>query len=215
MKSPRTLLVRHRCSFVLSASLASLFSCLPASADEYDAMLGYLVQTRMDQRALSGSQGAIAVNQAAGDLNQQSNLRALAIGERVDARAQLAQAQTAQRYDLPTHASAVIGGDALAGASGLASINQVSGSGNTEANVLIAQLGQPSMRIGESGLTPRPAQAPAQRQNALEPAGRRTLYREVVVEAGALRGFEGVLQLNQIAGSANQTGNAFALSVQP
>jgi hypothetical protein len=35
------------------------------------------------------------------------------------------------------------------------------------------------------------------------------------VEATALRGFEGVLQLNQIAGSANETGNALTLSLPP
>jgi hypothetical protein len=37
--------------------------------------------------------------------------------------------------------------------------------------------------------------------------------RSVAVEATALQGFEGVLQLNQIAGSGNSTGNQFGLSV--
>ena len=37
----------------------------------------------------------------------------------------------------------------------------------------------------------------------------------MAVEATALRGFEGVLQLNQIAGSANEIGNVLTLSVVP
>lgn len=199
----------------LLAALLGPLGADAARADEYDAMLGYLVQSRIDGRVLSGSQGAIALNQASGDFNQQSNLRAVAVGDRAQAQAHARQRQLQQRFDLPSHASAVIGGQALAGAGGLASINQASGSANTEANVLIAQLGQPGTRGDAAGGQARIAFAPAQRQYAPEPAARRTVHREAVVEAGALRGFEGVLQLNQIAGSANQAGNGFALSVQP
>jgi len=184
-----------------------------AAADEYEDMLGYLVQSRIDGRVLAGSQGALALNQAAGDLNQQANLRALAVGDRAHAQIHARQRQLDQTYDRPASASAVIGGQVLAGAGGLASINQASGSGNTETNVLTAQLGQPGTHQGE-GET-RIALAPAQRQRASGAPLASSLHRETVVEAGALRGFEGVLQLNQIAGSANQAGNGFAMSVQP
>jgi len=54
--------------------------------------------------------------------------------------------------------------------------------------------------------------ASAERQRAPHPAGK-TASRNVAVEATALRGFEGVLQLNQIAGSANSIGNQLVLSV--
>ena len=56
--------------------------------------------------------------------------------------------------------------------------------------------------------------ASAERQTAFNPAGR-TASRKVAVEATALRGFEGVFQLNQIAGSANDTGNVLTLSLAP
>jgi hypothetical protein len=36
----------------------------------------------------------------------------------------------------------------------------------------------------------------------------------VAVEASALQGFDGVLQLNQIAGSGNATANQLSISVQ-
>lgn len=63
------------CLFMLALGASPL-----AVADEYDAMLRYLTDTRIDGRALAGASGAIAVNQAAGDLNLQANLRGLAVG---------------------------------------------------------------------------------------------------------------------------------------
>ena len=44
--------------------------------------------------------------------------------------------------------------------------------------------------------------------------GRPAGTRSVAVEATALQGFDGVLQLNQIAGSGNATANQLSISVQ-
>lgn len=197
------------CLFMLALGASPL-----AVADEYDAMLRYLTDTRIDGRALAGASGAIAVNQAAGDLNLQANLRGLAVGRQASAHVDARQLQQGQVHDLPSEASAVVGGSALSGGAGLASINQASGSGNSQVNALSAAVGQPGMH-GGAGLKVRGNHVPAQRQDVFAPSGRRTLTRQAVVEAGALRGFEGVVQLNQIAGSANQVGNGLALTVQP
>lgn len=180
--------------------------------DDYAEMLGYLAQTRIDQNALAGSSGAIAVNQAAGDLNQQANLRAIAIGGHAIATVDARQHRDADTYDTPAHASAVIGGSALAGASGIASINQASGSGNAETNAVSLALAQQGTRGEQDGPMSASAFASAERRRAPGPAGK-TASRNVAVEATALRGFEGVLQLNQIAGSANATGNRLMLSI--
>ncbi|WP_425501707.1 hypothetical protein [Pseudoxanthomonas koreensis] len=180
--------------------------------DDYAEMLGYLAQTRIDQNALAGSTGAIAVNQAAGDLNQQANLRAIAVGSYAIATVDARQRSDADVYDAPARASAVIGGSALAGASGIASINQASGSGNAELNAVSMVVAQQGTREGQDGPMSASAFASAERQRARNPAGK-TASRNVAVEATALRGFEGVLQLNQIAGSANATGNSLMLSI--
>ena len=182
--------------------------------DDYADMLGYLAQTRIDQNALAGSTGAIAVNQAAGDLNQQANLRAIAIGGHAISTVDARQRRGPEVFDTPVRASAVIGGSALAGASGIASINQASGSGNAELNAVSLAVAQQSTREGDDGQMSANAFASAERQRATNPAGK-TASRNVAVEATALRGFEGVMQLNQIAGSANETGNVLTLSLPP
>ncbi len=128
-----------------------LLSLLPATAaaqagDEYAQMLGYLADSRIDGRALAGASGAIAVNQAAGDHNLQANLRALANGGRAQASVQSTQLYASDRYDTPRAASATLAGEALAGASGIASINQASGSGNAELNVVTATLADQGIR---------------------------------------------------------------------
>ena len=62
------------------AVLLSAFLAVPAAAlaDDYSGMLAYLDVTRIDGRALAGASGAIAINQAAGDLNIQANLHGMA-----------------------------------------------------------------------------------------------------------------------------------------
>lgn len=181
------------------------------AGDDYAQMLGYLADSRIDGRALANSQGAIAVNQAAGDLNLQANLRALANGGRAQAQVQAIQIHAGDRYDTPLHASATLGGEALAGASGIASINQASGSGNTELNAVAATLADQGIRETNDDTLASFASAGGQGE-AVEgqPGGTRS----VGVESTALRGFGGVLQLNQIAGSGNATGNQLSLSVQ-
>ncbi|KAF1697633.1 hypothetical protein CSC65_01480 [Pseudoxanthomonas daejeonensis] len=185
-----------------------------ARADDYTDMLGYLAQTRIEDRVLAGASGVMAVNMAAGDLNQQANLHALAIGDAASVQLSASQKRSQDVYDTPLHASARIGGSALSGASGIASINQASGSGNAEQNAVSLVQAQQSTREAPGSSLSTSAFASAERQRTRNPAGR-TASRNVAVEATALRGFEGVLQLNQIAGSANETGNQLLLSISP
>jgi hypothetical protein len=201
-----------RAHLLLAIALAATpCMAMAQSGDDYAQMLGYLADSRIDGRALSNASGAIAVNQAAGDLNLQANLRALANGGRAQAQVQAIQIHAGDRYDTPSHASATLGGDALAGASGIASINQASGSGNTELNAVAATLADQGIRETNDDTLASFASAGGQGQvEDDQPGGTRS----VGVESTALRGFGGVLQLNQIAGSGNATGNQLSLSVQ-
>ena len=117
-----------------------------ASDEGYAEMLGYLAQTRIDGQALTGSRGAIAVNMSAGDLNQQANLRAIAVGANAQTQVDLRQKSDNDTFDLPLQASATIGGSALSGAGGIASINQASGSGNAEFNAVSLVLAEQGIR---------------------------------------------------------------------
>lgn len=203
------------------ACLLALGLCLPglalaqttaAPADGYSQMLGYLTNSRLEGRVLAGATGSIKLNQAAGDLNLQYNGHALASGP---------QAQTAlqvqQRGDdrinpqTPLLARAELSGQVLQGGSGLASINQASGQANAQRNlvgvVAAAQLAHSQEPAQAATPLPAPGNTSARRLTA---AG----VREAMVGAQALRGYSGVLQLNQIAGSLNVVENRLGLHVQ-
>ncbi|QCO68658.1 hypothetical protein E4582_10720 [Luteimonas yindakuii] len=187
-----------------------------AAADEYTAMLGYLAESRIEERAFAGAQGAMAINQAAGDHNLQANLHSFAEGDRAHASATARQYSNDfhTRGSRPDEARAVIGGDAFRGAGGLVSINQASGAANAELNVVTATLANQGIReAGDAWLASADYASAGQRaptpQDDSDPA-----KRHVAVERTALQGFEGVLQLNQIAGAGNTTDNALVISVQ-
>ena len=183
-------------------------------ADDYSGMLAYLDVARIDGHALAGTNGAIAVNQAAGDLNVQANLRGIAKGDRADVAINTRQLQQGNRVlSGPLQATAFIGGDALAGASGIASINQASGIANTTLNVVSATLARQGIReTDDTALAAEGSALAGGRDDTGH--GVATGTRSAGVASTALRGFDGVLQLNQIAGNGNETANVLGLVVQ-
>ncbi len=187
---------------------------LMAQADDYSGMLIYLDVARIDGRALAGANGAIAVNQAAGDLNLQANLRGIATGERAGVSITNRQLQGGNRVlGAALHATAVVDGSALAGASGIASINQASGIANTTLNVVSATLAGQGIRETDDAALAAEGSALAGGRDGTG-HGVATGTRSAGVTSTALRGFDGVLQLNQIAGSGNDTANVLGLVVQ-
>ncbi len=194
--------------------LAVIAAPLSASADDYSGMLAYLDLARIEGRALAGASGAIAVNQAAGDFNLQANLRGIARAERADVAISAQQLQNGNRVlSAPLHAAAHIGGEALAGASGIASINQASGSANTTLNVVSATLARQGIRETDDTALAAEGSALAGGRDGVD-RGAATGTRSAGVASTALRGFDGILQLNQIAGSGNDTANVLGLVVQ-
>lgn len=195
----------------------ALIVCVLAAAsaragnDDYAAMLGYLANSRIDGNALRGATGASAVNLSAGDLNQQANLRAFASGGQ--AQIQALQLQSDNQADRPRAASASIGGNAYVGGSGLASINQASGSGNAQLNAVSAELASQGIRETTDGALSAAVSASAGGQQVGNTAAPGGSMRSVAVESSAMRGYQGVLQLNQAAGSGNATGNQLVLSL--
>lgn len=198
----------------LPMALLFALAAAPVAADDYGAMLGYLTQSRVDGSAFSGASGALALNVAAGDLNQQSNLRAIAIATRAIASTDVRQARRGDRTTSPDAASAVIAGRAFSGASGLAGINQASGSGNAAFNAVALALAQQGIRETDDDQALSAAFASAGQQHDFERGGATAGRRVASVDSTALQGFEGVLQLNQVAGSGNDTGNVLSMSLQ-
>lgn len=184
-------------------------------ADAYAAMLAYLTHSRVDGNALHGSSGAIGVNLAAGDHNQQANLRVLAVGAQAATHIRAQQRQTDNAVQAPDVASASIGGRALDHASGLVSINQASGTLNTQLNTASVALAQPGIREASTAQWFADVCACAQQATSTEPGAleSRPRTRAAAVENGALHGVHGVVQLNQIAGSNNVTANHLSIDM--
>ncbi|WP_266159736.1 hypothetical protein [Dyella silvatica] len=201
----------------LSGLLAMVLSAAGAdvrAADDYTAMLSYL-NTRIDGNAFQHIQGASAVNIAAGDLNMQANLTAIATGEHAQTIVHVLQQQRHNSDDSPSVASASIGGAAYAGGHGLASINQASGNGNAELNVITATLANQGIREATDGSLSAAVSASAGGHPVKNATQQSAGTRNVAVESSALLGFQGVLQLNQIAGSGNATSNLLQLTAPP
>lgn len=208
MSSPRTTIA----SLIMLMAFVAFAPAAQAADDDYAQMLGYLTNSRIDGQAMSGTSGASAINMAAGDFNQQANLRAFAVGGSVSVTSR--QRQQGNLANAPTVASASIGGNAYNNASGLASINQASGNSNAQVNVVAAALAAQGIRETAEDSLSHAVSASAGGQHP-DAASDSEATRSVAVESSAMQGFQGVMQLNQAAGSGNVTSNQLLLSLPP
>ena len=201
---------------LLALCILLLGSCSARAQDTYTEMLGYLTSSSIDGNALAGASGVIAVNLAAGDFNLQSNAQAIAIG--AQAQVQIVQRQRIQALtaSAPDAMIASIGGNALSGAHGLISINQASGVGNREANAIAVAVSLAQQGIEEQTSSAWLADLGTQTNGAAggrSQANPSSSPRSASVAGTALRGAEGVVQLNQIAGMGNTAGNRLLIAI--
>jgi hypothetical protein len=188
--------------------MAMLLSANDASAQAQDAA----VSTNMiSAAALSGSTGRIAVNTAAGNGSTQANIAAVSVGGASTSSTIGSEQQASVPYPvMRTGARSEIGADAFRGATGLISVNQSSGHGNTQANLAAIAVGQiPEVSIEQLAHV---GAAPAAAQQAAGNAGG-TPGQNAVIADSAFAGARGIVQVNQLAGSGNSTANVFALSI--
>jgi hypothetical protein len=178
-----------------------------AAAQSQEAVLSNNVITAA---TLSGSIGRIAVNTAAGNGSAQANLAAIGTGGSLAAA--LENDQRIAPSFLPAHtgAQSEIGANAFRGASGLISVNQSSGNGNTQANlaaIAVGNLSEVSIeQLGRVNAAPPDAHVAAGN-------GGNERRQKVAIADSAFAGAHGVVQVNQLAGSGNSTANVFALSI--
>lgn len=158
---------------------------------------------------LEYGRGAIAVNQAAGDDNQQANVAAIAINPHglAVAHTGVTQSMTNIRGTLPDQAEARIDGNAFAHALGAIAVNQASGFANRQANSLAIAMGIRGEVIADSVLAETLPDA------AGLVVGPSKGVLSVSVSETAFKYARGVIQLNQTAGSGNNSANNFALRV--
>ena len=179
-----------------------------------------LDQAVIEGAAVSGAQGRIAVNQAAGTGNAQANLGALATS---DGGLGLVGVHAAQKPGATSpalrerDAAAHIQHGAFSGSQGVLSVNQIAGSGNAQANLfMVGQGPQGVVAAGVHGITGIDDAALADvagDANSTEGAVVPSWRREAVIADDAFRGSQGVVQVNQTAGVGNSSTNAIVLQL--
>lgn len=163
--------------------------------------------------------GRAAINQTAGVGNAQANLAAFALSPDGLALASLRADQRIADTDdartaLGRAASARIDAQAFADSHGLVQLNQSAGTGNRQLNAFALSNGRIATGVVVAGLDDA-ALASVAGANADDAYGASVVpsLREAVIADDAFRGGQGVLQLNQTAGTGNASVNAIVLQL--
>ncbi|MGH8350958.1 MAG: adhesin [Pseudomonas sp.] len=158
----------------------------------------------------SGSQyrGNFSINQAAGDQQQQANVRAIAIDTEAGATTSVQQKITTPANP-SMDATANIGGTAFSNGNGVLGVNQGAGANNQMANAMRISISAAPQAIDDSALS--------QQNVALLPnsgaTGTPNGSRQVVTSDQAFTGSRGVIQVNQSAGVGNRMANTLTIRV--
>lgn len=158
----------------------------------------------------SGAQydGNLSVNQAAGDLQQQANARAIANGSGASANTQIRQRLNTQ-VDPNMNARASIQGNAFSNGNGVLGVNQSAGAGTQQANALRISISKQPQSIDDSVLM----QQNVALLNNSDPTDSAPGNRQVTTSDQAFTGSRGVIQLNQSAGVGNRMANTLSIRV--
>lgn len=182
-------------------------SASAAEPSDYDWMLAVLNDNRIGNRVGHGATGNIAVNTAAGSNNVQANVRVIngyaEARQRVDNPAPIGATATRDRTRIDARA--------FAGGQGVLGVNQVAGHDNAQINMVVLGATNPIRTL--EPVTPVRESDTAAREDGQSSESEASLnrYRAVVADT-AFTGFGGVLQINQVSGARNVTGNHFSIS---
>ncbi|HPB22863.1 MAG TPA: hypothetical protein PLL44_00985 [Novosphingobium sp.] len=155
------------------------------------------------------SSGRIAINVAAGNLNQEANVAVIAAGAQTATPTALTQSLGTSSASAGS-ASARIEDGALAGASGLVAVNVAAGNGNQLANLAIIAIGIDAPIASE----PLLEQARASQQPSGLPGGSTTPEASAQLASSAFEGSTGLVQANLVGGERNSSSNTFVLTVE-
>lgn len=187
-----------------SLSLLALFACTAAMADSGVQA----VNTATLHNSGSDYRGNFNVNQAAGDQQQQTNVRAIAIGTEASA-----TTQVRQRLDTPANpsmdAASSIGGSAFSNGNGVLGVNQGAGANNQMANVMRISISAAPQSVDDSALSQQNVAFAPNSGATGTPIG----SRQVVTSDQAFTGSRGVIQVNQSAGVGNRMANTLSIRV--
>ncbi|MFT6429109.1 MAG: hypothetical protein ACJAXR_001084 [Halopseudomonas sp.] len=158
----------------------------------------------------AGYTGVIMINQAAGSGQQQSNVRAIAVGNVPTARTSVSQT----RDVLPANAGQIdalanIQGNAFSSGNGVLGVNQSAGVGNQHINAFRIEMSSMPEGLDDSGLAQSAALVSVNSGVVVPQSG----DRQVAIDDQAFSGSKGVVQLNQSAGVGNRTVNNLGIRI--
>jgi hypothetical protein len=182
----------------------ALLGCSSAMADSNVST----VNSARIQDSGTRYKGNFSVNQAAGDQQQQANVRAIAIGTEG-----AATTRVNQKINTPANpsmnATATIGGTSFSNGNGVLGVNQGAGANNQMANAMRISISAAPQSVDDSALS--------QQNVALQPSsgatGTSIGSRQVVISDQAFTGSRGVIQVNQSAGVGNRMANTLSIRV--
>ena len=183
-------------------------------ANDTDVVIipSYIAESIIDGNALAGVRGATGVNMVAGDANQQANAAAVGVSPNGASITSISSRQNTElgQANAPDIAITGIRDNAFANASGILSINQISGESNVQANGVSMSFGLEGMTITDVEL----AQTVTGNTAGLSVNGLDKSSLHIAdIESTAFENSRGIVQINQTAGSGNATRNNFALRI--
>ena len=152
--------------------------------------------------------GNVTINQAAGDQQQQVNIRAIAIGTEAKASTSVTQ-KINTPADPSLNAKAVIGGNSFSNGSGVIGINQSAGANNQMVNTVRVGISAQPQGMDDSALSQQNVALVPNSGTASPASG----SRQIVTSDQAFTGSRGVVQLNQSAGVGNRMANTLNIRV--
>jgi hypothetical protein len=172
-------------------------------------------QSHADDSSAIGSHvmqgaGRASINQAAGDFNIQSNSHAIGHSASIQTINYNLLPQPTSLSEFNKQLTAVIDSQAFAQFQGLASINQVSGEQNIQANIGSIAMDSTLETIIGQGLND---EALTQVSSPLAPSSYQLSHYQAEIAPDSFLDAQGVMQVNQISGDNNIAINQFSLQL--
>ncbi|RKE34826.1 hypothetical protein B0G76_0853 [Paraburkholderia sp. BL23I1N1] len=163
------------------------------------------VQSLIGNGAAAGAVGVVAINETAGLDNAQANQGVFTNGQ-VPLNL-IGSSQSANTNAKTTAAKSTISSNAFSNTSGLIEVNQSAGVGNLQRNSAVVGSGSIGAEIVADGVL----SATTAKGGGLGRSGDSHNAREVSIGADAFKNVNGIVQINQTAGSGNVSSNSFVL----
>jgi hypothetical protein len=198
--------LRLRRPLIVLASLGSLGLAAQAQAQVLTPPAQVDVQSLIGSGVANGAVGVVAINEASGLDNAQTNQGVMTNGQ-VPLLSLIGSSQSASANAKTTAARSDIDSNAFSNTSGLIEVNQSAGVGNLQRNSAMIGSAPVEGEIVADGVL----SATTAKNSSPVGSSQNHDAREVSIGPDALKSVSGIVQINQAAGTGNVSSNSFVL----